>query len=145
MSQVIRLQEARESHERLAYRCQSIEDEIDQVLNCRLSLPDEILFRLTEDTSQRKIATKTITERADQDRHGHSSLIVPSMDIGYVMQQQAALDKATDHLLERESYLTSLKALPPDLETVQLESDRLQRQLNHLEQQRKDLFRGFRH
>lgn len=124
---------------------QDLLKELRHIIDERMDVPTEFLSRLVEDTETRSRAAKSIDLRAEQDRCEASSARVPDLDIKFVMRQRKSFEETTKRLADREAHLQSLTSLPPDIDHVLLENDRMQRRLEQLSQQRRDVFRSIRH
>lgn len=145
MRQQQKLYQVKSDHAELVYLYDVLEATRDDIAACKFNLPDSVIKTMEDDILQRSLAMKSIADKADLHRRARSNVSFPSLDIRAVVAERAKLLHFTDTLTERQDYLASLSALPVDLETVLLESETLSRQLGHLQQHRKDLYRSLRH
>lgn len=104
----------------------------------------ELSMRLHQDTEAYLSGNKMLHERADQYRASEPVGRVPDLDITYVTKRQEELHGLKALLDGREAVLQDFENLPSDLDQVLLENDRMQRHLERLDQERKDLFRSIR-
>lgn len=132
-------------YDSLSHIDQDLRRILRQVVDSRGGIPEDVLLKLVEETDIRSKAARSIEIGAEQDRSELTSERVPILDIKTVMQQHNACDEISKELANREAHLQSFASLPPDLDQVLLENDRMQRRLEQLNQQRKDVFRSIRH